>query len=91
MKKVKGFSWSQCLRLDNTLDMELAFKDVNVFLKELYEEGVQEKDISVAFNVTPSLIMVTPTPLEKNSQTLKTYTVLISALITWMDDRLLAV
>lgn len=91
MKRVQGFSSSQSLRLDNTLDMELVSKEVNAFLAKLYELGVREEDISVSFNVTPMFIMVTPTPLERNCQTLRTETVLISVLIMWKSDELLAV
>lgn len=91
MKKVKGFSWSQSLRLDGTMDMELVSHDINSFLVELYEEGVREEDILIAFNVTPKLIMATPTPLERNCQTLRTEQVLSYALIMWKDDRLVAV
>ena len=90
MKKVKIFSWSQPLRPDGTLT-ELISDEINAFLVKLHDEvWVREEDISITINVTPSLIIATSTPLEHNSQTLRTHVVLVQALISWKEDRLVA-
>lgn len=89
MIKIKGFSWSQSLRLDGTLDMVSMENDINTFCEGLYNAGA--KNISLTFNVISTLNMATPTPLERNGQTFRTYVVLISALIMWEDNALVAV
>lgn len=84
MKKARGFSWYQSVRIDSTLNMDNVSDDVNDFLAKLNATGAE--DISISYNVIPTVIMANPTPISHKGWTLGTEAVIITALVTWEDN-----